>query len=293
VLLAFTGIGLQGANLSHTLTWRENADIPSVLLALREVHQQTGQHIVLAMSDGTKWPVWYYAEHLLGLHLKPSPDQSYVRTYDWLQLYEWRASQTYFSRPPEHPLYPSTTHLLLDRGDASLLSTQLAGGLTPLEFFYPDSDVRLYKPSVPEHRGALIYPDGRTYVGEFADGYANGEGTTTAPDGRKFVGHFRDGEPNGYGIATWPDGLKYVGGFMDGLPNGQGTATWPDGREYAGGFKDGLPNGQGTYTWPDGRKYVGESREGQMDGVGKMTYPDGRVDDGLWKQGQFAGTAPH
>ena len=292
VVLAFTGIGLQGANLSHTLTWRENADIPSVLLALQKVHQQTGQRVLLAMSDGTKWPVWYYAEHLLGLHLRPSPDQSYVRTYDWLQLYEWLASQTYFSRPPEHPLYPSTTHLLLDCGDASLLSTQLAGGLTPLEF-YPDSDVRLYKPSVPERQGALTYPDGRTYVGEFVDGYANGEGTTTLPDGRKFVGHYKDGEPNGYGIATWPDGLKYVGGFRDGLPNGQGTVTWPDGRKYVGGFKDGLPNGQGTYTWPDGWKYEGESRDGQMDGVGKMTYPDGRVVDGLWKQGQFAGTAPH
>ena len=292
VVLAFTGVGLQGANLSHTLTWRENADIPSVLLALQKVHQQTGQRVLLAMSDGTKWPVWYYAEHLLGLHLRPSPDQSYVRTYDWWRLYEWRALQAYFSFPPEHPLCPNTTHLLLDRGDASLLSTQLAGGLTPLEF-YPDSDVRLYKPSVLEHRGTLIFPDRRTYVGEFVDGDPNGEGTATWPDGQKYVGGFKDGLPNGQGSVTFPSGRKYVGEHKDGAPNGQGTATWPDGRKYVGGFKGGLPNGQGTYTWPDGRKYVGESRDGQIDGVGKMTYPNGRVDDGLWKHGQFAGAAPH
>jgi hypothetical protein len=292
VVLAFTGVGLQGANLSHTLTWRENADIPSVLLALQKVHQQTGQDVLLAMSDGTKWPVWYYAEHLLGLHLRPSPDQSYVRTYDWWRLYEWRALQAYFSFPPEHPLCPNTTHLLLDRGDASLLSTQLAGGLTPLEF-YPDSDVRLYKPSVLEHRGTLIFPDRRTYVGEFVDGDPNGEGTATWPDGQKYVGGFKDGLPNGQGSVTFPSGRKYVGEHKDGAPNGQGTATWPDGRKYMGGFKGGLPNGQGTYTWPDGRKYVGESRDGQIDGVGKMTYPNGRVDDGLWKHGQFAGAAPH
>ena len=284
VLLTLTGIGLENVNLNHTLTWRTNADIPSVLLALQKVHQQTGQRILLAMSDGTKWSAWYYAEHLLGLHLKPSPDQSYVRTYDWLRLYEWRVSQTYFSFPPEHPLCPNTTHLLLDRGDASLLSTQLAGGLTPLEF-YPDSDVRLYKPSVPEHQGALIYPDGRTYAGEFADGDPNGEGTTTLPDGSKFVGHYRDGVPNGQGSVTFPSGRKYVGGFRDGLADGQGTAIWPDGRKYVGEYKDGDPNGEGTMTLPDGTKFVGHYRDGAPNGQGTATWPDGRKYVGGFKDG--------
>jgi hypothetical protein len=319
VLLAFTGIGLQGANLSHTLTWRENADIPSVLLALQKAHQQTGQDVTLAFGAGMKWTIWYYAEHLLGLHHEPiDRDWAYLKILDWFAAYEWRVTQTYLRLPSDNLLMPGTTHLLLDlldRDDEHLLATPPPGGLMKLRF-YPASDTMLLMLTTPQHQGAVTYPeggnyvgefkhcllngqgaetwpDGRRYIGEFKDGKMSGQGTATWPDGSKYVGGFKDGKMNGQGADTWPDGWTYVGEFKDGAPNGQGTATWPDGRKYVGEHKDGLPNGQGTYTWPNGRKYEGESREGQMDGVGKMTYPDGRVDDGLWKQGQFAGTAPH
>ena len=296
LLLAFTGVGLQGANLSHTLTFRVSADIPSVLLALREVHKQTGQDVTLAFGAGMKWTIWYYAEHLLGLHDEPvTMDWTYQRNYDWLAVYEWRVAQPRYGLPSDNPWVPGTTHVLLnllDRDDEHLLATPPAGGLTQLRF-YPASDTKLVALTTPQNQGAVTYPEGGNYVGEFKHCLPNGQGAETWPDGRTYVGEFKDGMMTGQGTAAWPDGTKYVGGFRDGLPNGQGTATRPDGRKYVGEFKDGAANGQGTYTWPDGRKYVGESREGQMDGVGKMIYPDGRVDDGLWKQGQFAGTAPH
>jgi hypothetical protein len=319
LLLAFTGVGLQGANLSHTLTWRACADVPSVLLALREVHQQTGQDVTLAFGTGMRWTIWYYAEHLLGLHDESvTRDWSYQRNYDWFAAYEWRALQTRFRLPSDNLLMPGTTYLLLnllDRDDEHLLATPPPGGFMKLRF-YPASDMMLLMLATPQHQGAVTYPkagnyvgefkhglrngrgtftwpDGRKYVGEFKDDAPNGQGTCTWPDGRNYVGEFKHGLRNGRGTFTWPDGRKYVGEFKDGAANGQGASTWPDGQKYVGGFKDGKFHGQGTYTWPDGRKYDGESRDGQMDGVGKMTYPDGRVDDGLWKQGQFAGTAPH
>jgi hypothetical protein len=293
LLLAMSGTGLRGANLSHTFTWRECADIPSALLVLRDVHQQTGQDVMVAMS-GSKWTTWYYAEHMLGLHPElRQTDMSHLRAYDWLIVYEWTALQTFCSLPPDNPLLPGTTHMLLsllNRDDQRLLATPLPGGLARLHFF-PASDTTLVMLMKPQHQGAMTFPSGQRYVGEFKRAWMNGRGTYTWPDGHKYEGEFKDDKQDGQGTATSPDGQKYVGEFKDGKANGQGTSIWPDGTEYVGRYKDGKPDGLGRETWPDGRKYVGEFHEGQMDGAGKMTYPDGRVEDGFWKQGQFAGPA--
>ena len=265
VLLTLAWIGLQGGNLSHTLSWRENADIPSALLALQGVHQRTGEHVMVAHSS-SKWTIWYYAEHLLRLHRKSSgADQPYQRTYDWFTVYEWKACQPYYGFPADHPFIPGTTHLLLDRADTHLLAAQLAAGHMQLNS-YPDSEMTLYTVTAPEH-----------------------EGTMTFPSGEKYVGQLEDGQPNGFGTATFPDGRKYVGRFRDGEPNGHGTVTVPDERKYVGEFKDGVPNGRGTATLPNGQVYVGQFQSGMMEGVGKMTLPDGTVQDGLWKQNQFVG----
>ena len=316
LLLAFTGVGLQGANLSHTLTWRENADIPSVLLALQKVHQQTGQDVTVAFGAGMKWTIWYYAEHLLGLHHEPiDSDWAYLKILDWFAAYEWRVTQTYLRLPSDNPLMPGTTHLLLDlldRDDEHLLATPPSGGLMKL-CFYPSSDTMLLMLTTPQYQGAVTYPkgggnyvgefkhcllngqgadtwpDGRTYVGEFKDGKMSGQGTATWPDGSKYVGGFKDGKMNGQGADTWPDGRTYVGEFKDGKITGQGASTEPDGRKYVGGFRDGLLNGQGTVTWPDGRKYVGGFKDGKMTGQGTYTWPDGRKYVGESRDGQMDG----
>jgi hypothetical protein len=292
LLLAFTGIGLQGANLSHTLTWRACAEVPSVLLALREVHQQTGQDVTLAFGAGMKWTIWYYAEHLLGLHHEPSTrDRAYLKIYDWLTVYEWRALQTDFILPSENPFLPGTTHLLLDlldRDDEHLLATPPPGGLMKLHF-YPASDTMLDAVTVPHHQAALTSRNGEEYVGEFKHCLPHGQGTYTWPDGRKYVGGFKDGEITGQGAETWPGGQTYIGEFKHSAANGQGTATWPDGRKHVGGFKGGLPNGQGTYTWPNGRKYVGEYKDGKPNGYGIATEPDGQKYVGGFKDGEMTG----
>jgi hypothetical protein len=315
LLLAFTGVGLQGANLSHTHTCRVSADIPSVLLALREVHRETGQDVTLAFGAGMKETIWYYAEHLLGLHPEPlTRDKGYLKIYDWFAAYEWRPLQTDLRLPSDNPLMPGTTHLLLDlldRDDEHLLATPPPGGLMQLRF-YPASDTKLVTLTTPQHQGAVTFPDEGNYAGEFKHCLPNGQGTYTAPDGGKYVGGFKDGKSHGQGTYTWPDGRKYVGGFRDGLRNGQGTATWPDGRKYegeykdgeangygivtepdgqkyVGGFRDGLRNGQGTATLPDGRKYVGGFKDGVPHGQGIYTWPDGRKYEGESREGQMDG----
>jgi hypothetical protein len=245
-----------------------NADIASVLLDLREIHEKSGQGILIAFSEGSKWTTWYYAEHLLGLHHSTTkPELDFLRNYDWLTIYEWRGCQIYLVEAPHYWLLPGTTHALLDEDDARLLAQFPAAQVTELKF-YPVSGMRLFALTAPEHQGNVRFSDGSKYVGEF-----------------------KDGQPNGSGTLTDPGGNKYVGEFVNGHSNGRGTATWPDGGTYVGQFRDDLPSGQGTLTRPDGRQYVGQFRDGKMDGQGKMTYPDGKVEEGLWKDGKFVGAA--
>jgi hypothetical protein len=292
MLLVFTGVGLSGVNLSHTQTSRKNADIASVLLDLREMHEKTGQGIQIAFSDGSKWTTWYYAEHLLELHLAPADkERIYVRRFEWLTVYEWRGCQVYLVEAPRAWLFPGTTHLLLDENDARKLTQFPAGKVTELKF-YPASGMRLFALTAPEYQGALRFPDGSVYVGGFKDGRANGLGTMTLPSGQKDVGPFVNGHLDGRGTVTWPDGSTYVGQLRDGLPAGQGTLTEPDGQQYVGEFQATNQFFQGTATWPDGRKYVGQFRDGKMEGNGKMTYPNGMAEEGVWESGRFLGSLP-
>jgi len=273
VLLALSVVGLTSVNLNRTLTWRKNADIRSVVLALRDIHQRTGEYVVLGLSDTTKWTIWYYAEHLLGL--RPEEQWPYRRNYEWLMVYEWKPIQTQMGLPVQHPFIPSTTHLLLDEADAGWLATQMPGRHTRLKF-YPDSGMALYVVNAPEHEGTATSPDGTTYAGEFRNGQPNGRGTLTFPDGRKYVGEFRNAQPIGQGTYSFPDGRKYAGMFAKAELSGQGTITWPNGRTYVGPISHGKPYGQGALTFPDGRKYTGEFANGEPNGRGTMTLPDGR-----------------
>ena len=125
--------------------------------------------------------------------------------------------------------------------------------------------------------GAMTFPNGNKYVGEFRDDKFHGQGTYTQANGEMFVGEFRDGKPsNGRGTFTFPPhGAKYAGEFKDGKRHGQGTFTAPNGNSYLGEFKDGKVNGQGTFTFANGDKYVGEYRDGKRNGTGTYTYPSG------------------
>ena len=214
MLLVYAGVGLSGANLSHTQYCRKNADIASVLLELQEIHKQSRQGIQIACSDGSKWTTWYYAEHLLGLHLAPGYKQAgYMKAYEWLAVYEWRGCQIYLVDASRNWLLPGTTHLLLDEEDASLLAQFPAGKVVELKF-YPASGLRLFALTAPEYQGTVRFPGGAVYVGEIKNGQLNGHGAMTWPGGA-YVGQFRDGKMDGQGKKTYPDGKVEEGLWKD------------------------------------------------------------------------------
>ena len=59
--------------------------------------------------------------------------------------------------------------------------------------------------------------------------WTNCTGALSFPDGYKYDGEWREGNPNGQGTSTSPDGVKYVGDYRDGKMHGQGTQTRSDG----------------------------------------------------------------
>ena len=62
----------------------------------------------------------------------------------------------------------------------------------------------------PHGQGQLIFVSGPfsgdVYVGEYKNGYRNGQGTYTIRDGATYVGEWKDGEWNKKGTVTYPDG---------------------------------------------------------------------------------------
>jgi hypothetical protein len=122
-------------------------------------------------------------------------------------------------------------------------------------------------------------------VGEYKDGFPNGQGTHTSPSGFKYEGEYKNGKYHGQGTWTWTVG-KYVGEFKDGLKNGQGKLNYSDGKIYKGEWKNGSRYGQGSLTFPDGSEYIGEWKNGREHGQGTWTWYDGNKYEGEWKVGE-------
>jgi hypothetical protein len=137
--------------------------------------------------------------------------------------------------------------------------------------------------------GAITYPSGNKYVGNFKDGERNGYGTFTWNDGDKYVGNFKDGLSNGYGTYTFSYGDKYVGNFKDDSFNGYGTYTFSNGLKYVGNFKDGERNGYGTFTYSSGNKYVGNFKDDSFNGYGTYTNTHGIEFSGNWVDNELNG----
>ena len=134
-----------------------------------------------------------------------------------------------------------------------------------------------------------VYANGDTYVGEFINGKANGQGTHTEANGTVYVGQFKDNLHHGRGSLTLANGDKFVGEFKDGFQHGHGTYTFAAGGEYIGQFQKNEFSGRGTMTFPSGGVYVGEFKDGKYSGRGTFTFPNGNVYVGEFKDDKYSG----
>ena len=107
-------------------------------------------------------------------------------------------------------------------------------------------DINCIEGDCENGQGAYTYGlgewEGDKYVGEYKDGYFNGQGTYTYANGDKYVGEWKNDKKNGQGTWTDTNGNKFVGEFNGGKRNGKGTLTRADGAIFPCGlWKDDEP----------------------------------------------------
>ena len=90
--------------------------------------------------------------------------------------------------------------------------------------------------------GKMIYQDGSTYEGGWADGMRHGRGKCVFTDESIYEGEFREGEFHGHGKMTWSDGGWYEGEWWNGEMHGQGSEMRPNGTlRHEGAWSKGQP----------------------------------------------------
>jgi hypothetical protein len=90
--------------------------------------------------------------------------------------------------------------------------------------------------------GKMIYQDGSTYEGGWADGMRHGRGKCVFTDESIYEGEFREGEFHGHGKMTWSDGGWYEGEWWNGEMHGQGKEIRPNGTlRHEGAWSKGQP----------------------------------------------------
>ena len=136
-------------------------------------------------------------------------------------------------------------------------------------------------------QGTVIFNDGESYTGEFSNDAFNGYGTYIFLNGDTYVGDFLDGEFSGYGFHSFSNGETYEGSYLNNQRNGFGNYKFNDGQEYIGEFKNDNYHGFGTLFLNNGDVYEGEFKNGLFDGIGKYTYTSGLIEEGNYKDGIF------
>jgi hypothetical protein len=156
-------------------------------------------------------------------------------------------------------------------------------------FYRPGNDEWYYNDVLTKKLKSIFCTPGGIVDGCTKGDCKNGYGAITYPSGNKYVGNFKDDLISGYGTYTFSYGDKYVGNFKDDLISGYGTYTFSYGDKYVGNFKDEKYDGYGTYTWNDGRKYVGNFKDGRISGYGTYTNTHGIEFSGNWVDDELNG----
>jgi hypothetical protein len=160
--------------------------------------------------------------------------------------------------------------------------------------------------------GAITFPNGEKYSGEFKKGKIDGKGEYNYLDKSVYVGYFRNGKRNGKGTQGFGNGDFYDGEYKDDMINGIGTYFYINGDKYVGEWKNDEFRGQGTYTTVSGRKYVGiwdygtgyglsslsaangdkyvgEIKDNKRNGQGTYYFTNGNKYEGEWKDDEQNG----
>ena len=74
----------------------------------------------------------------------------------------------------------------------------------------------------------------------------------TWKNGISYVGEYANGEADGYGTMTFPEVGFYTGKFVNGKREGYGRFIWDIGDTYSGIWNNDKMCGDGTYTFSDG-----------------------------------------
>jgi hypothetical protein len=99
-----------------------------------------------------------------------------------------------------------------------------------------------------------------------------------------YLGETAEGQANGQGIGIWKSGSRYEGSWRNNQRHGEGTYVWADGESYSGAYVEDRRHGFGTYTTKTGAQYLGMWVNDQREGAGKLIDKSGKLRlQGIWK----------
>ena len=146
---------------------------------------------------------------------------------------------------------------------------------------------------------------GDKYIGEFENGFKDGQGVCFYASGSQYSGSWRDGHFDGEGRYTTIEGIvkggvwhkgKFVedqdaGCIAGNCNNGFGIFLYPNGMKYLGDFKNGQTISAATTFYPDGSKFLGALINGKKEGSGILYKADGSIDEGIWHADRLLGVS--
>lgn len=129
-------------------------------------------------------------------------------------------------------------------------------------------------------------PRGGTYLGNFAGGLRDSQGTFTYHNGDIYVGQWLNGKKHGQGTYTYAkDDTRLVGEWEKGKIV-SGKWIFPDGTFYCGKFRYNKPFGKGVWVFRDGNQLTGEYKQKEQptedDGGGDPENPEAQPDPKVW-----------
>ena len=126
--------------------------------------------------------------------------------------------------------------------------------------------------------------EGNEYTGIRQNGTIQGEGICKYKDGRTYEGEFSNGFPHGKGVYTGSDGTKVIGISVNGLVTEVTKIEFSNGNRFEGSWNGDL-DGDGTMYYGTGERYEGHWKNGEKDGDGIYYDKDGESSKQTWSEG--------